>query len=189
MLLANAALKDARAAERTPARNMVKRWFADPAVTEEQLDGFIATLTKGFKDITAAINAGRILLTDWVPLRGATSAGDLGWLRSNAFTFASRGEGLDVVYIENGFFTPYATNVFQGQKHYTRILVHELTHLVAGTDDVDNGGKRYAHSGVGPHSGYPGSDCIRNADNWACFSADCAGVMTESERTKALKIR
>ena len=129
------------------------------------------------------------MLTDYLPLRGATSAEDLGWRASNAFTFSAHGEGLDVVYIEEGFFTPYATNVFQGQKHYNRILVHELTHLVVGTTDVNVGGKRYAHSGVGPHVGYPGSDCIRNADNWACFAADCAGAMTDSERAVALKIR
>ncbi len=189
IVLTNAAKTGGATTERTSARTMVKRWFADPAVTETDLDGFIATLTDGFKNITAAINAGKIILTDYLPLRGATSAEDLGWVASNAFTFSSRGEGLDVVYIEEGFFTPYATNVFQGQKHYNRILLHELTHLVAGTTDVNNGGKRYAHSGIGPHSGYPGSDCIKNADNWACFAADCGGAMTDAERLKALKIR
>lgn len=188
IVLADAAQTDTKAKTRGPARALVRRWFADSAVTDTQLDGFIATLAEGFKNITAAINAGKIVLTDWVPLRGATSQEDLGWRRSNAFTFASRGEGLDVVYIEEGFFTHPATNVFSGQKHYNRIFVHELTHLVAGTADVKKGGTRYAWYGIGPHKDYPGADCIRNADNWACFAADCAGVMTDSERAKALKI-
>jgi hypothetical protein len=188
IVLANAANADNRDPDRGPARDLVRRWFADPSVTETDLDGFIGTLSTGFKNITATINSGRIILTDWVPLRGATSEDDLGWRASNAFTFASRREGLDVVYIEEGFFTHPPSNVFSGQKHYNRIFVHELTHLVAGTADVNRGGSRYAWRGIGPHAGYPGSDCIRNADNWACFAADCAGAMTAGERAKALKI-
>ena len=172
---------------RDAARDVVKRWFAEPGLPEPDLDGFIETLSDGFKNITAAINAGHIVLTDWAPLRGATTQEDLGWLGVKAFTFAGRGEGLDVVYIEEGFFKQSALDVFSGQKHYTRIFVHELTHLVAGTDDVDRGGLRYAFNGCGPHAGYPGADCIRNADNWACFAADCAGVMTPGELAKARK--
>jgi hypothetical protein len=188
IVLADAARAGPPTAGRTAARATVRRWFADPAVTESDLDGYINTLSDGFKNIIAAINAGKIVLTDWVPLRGATSQEDLGWLRNTkAFTFASRAEGLDVVYIEEAFFKRSNADVFSGQKHYTRIFVHELTHLVAGTDDVDRGGKRYAFNGVGPHAGYPGADCIRNADNWACFAADCGGVMTDAEIKRARK--
>ena len=40
----------------------------------------------------------------------------------------------------------------------------------------------------GPHAGFPGSAAIRNADSWAFFCADCAGVLTDGERNMALKI-
>jgi hypothetical protein len=170
------------------SRALVKRWFADPATSEGDLDGYIGKLHTGFKAVVACINGGRIVLTDWAPLRAATSAADQGWLGSEAFTFSSHGEGMDTVYIENAFFTKNPGNVLEGMPQYTRILVHELTHLVAGTTDVNNGGARYAWLGIGPHAGYPGSDCIRNADNWAFFAADCGGALTDGQRKKALKI-
>ena len=45
-----------------------------------------------------------------------------------------------------------------------------------------------AHYGISPHAGFPGSAAIRNADSWAFFAADCAGILTDSERNQALKI-
>ena len=51
-----------------------------------------------------------------------------------------------------------------GQKNWIRVLVHELTHLVCGTDDVNIGQARYAHYGIGPHAGFPGSAATRNAE-------------------------
>lgn len=173
---------------RNDARAVVKRWFADPSTTEAELDGYIDTLLKGFKAITARLNKGKFILTDWVPLRGATDAADVRWRNSEAFTFASDGEGLDVVYIESSFFVDHPGNVLKGQKNWTRILVHELTHLVCGTKDVDKGGARYAWRGIGPHAGFTGADAATNADSWAFFSADCAGMLTDAERTTALKI-
>jgi hypothetical protein len=94
---------------------------------------------------------------------------------------------MDVVYIESSFFKN-GGNVLAGQKNWTRIMVHELSHLVCGTTDVDNGNARYAWYGIGPHAGYPGSDCIRNAENWAFFAADCAGQLSDGERSQALTI-
>ena len=68
-------------------------------------------------------------------------------------------------------------------------MLHELTHLVCGTTDVENGDSRYAWYGIGPHAGYPGAECVTNADNWAFFAADCAGVLTDGQRNSALRIR
>lgn len=170
------------------AVNLVKRWFGDPAVSVADLNGFIATLSTGFKAIIAMLNKGHFVLTDWVPLRTATVQDDVDFLYSEAFTFPSRGEGMDTVYIERSFFGHDAGGVVHGQKNWVRILVHELTHLVCGTDDVNIGKARYAHYGIGPHAGFPGSAAVRNADSWAFFAADCAGVLTEGERNHALKI-
>lgn len=172
----------------TAALAVVKRWFADPATTDAEMGTYIATLSQGFKNITAQLNKGHLLLTDWVPLRTATTQDELDFLNSEAFTFTSRSEGMDVVYIERSFFVDHPGNVLKGTKNWTRIVVHELTHLVCGTEDVNIGNARYAWYGIGPHSGYPGSAAIRNADNWAFFCADCAGQLTDGERSVALKI-
>lgn len=152
------------------------------------LNGYVSSLATGFKAVIAILNKGHFVLTDWVPLRTATVQDDVDFLYSEAFTFASRGEGMDTVYIEKSFFTDDAGGVVHGQKNWIRVLVHELTHLVCGTDDVNIGQARYAHYGIGPHAGFPGSAAIRNADSWAFFAADCAGILTDSDRNHALKI-
>lgn len=170
------------------ALNLVKRWFADPGTSLPDLQAYIGTLAAGFKKITATINKGHFLLTDWVPLRTASAQDEINFLNAEAFTFKAHGEGMDVVYIERSFFTNHPGNVIHGSRNWTRILVHELTHLSAGTEDVNIGKARYAWYGIGPHAGFPGSAAIRNADSWAFFAADCAGMLTDSERAKALKI-
>jgi len=173
---------------RTNARILVKRWFAEPGLDDAILNNYIATLTQGFKAIIAMLNKGNFVVTDWVPFRGTTVADEADFLAAEAFTFAGNGEGMDVVYIESNFFVNNMGNIVNGQANWTRIMVHELTHLVCSTADVNNGQARYAWYGIGPHAGYPGSDCIRNADNWAFFAADCGGALTLSERNMALKI-
>lgn len=190
MVLAEAANSGKKGAKVKDLASMakVKRWFADPATTSTELDRYIGTLSQGFKDITAMLNKGSMILTDWVPFRNATAQDEIDFLNAEAFTFRSRAEGLDVVYIEKSFFVDHPGNVVKGQTNWTRILVHELTHLVCGTIDVVNGRSRYAWYGIGPHAGYPGSQCVQNADNWAFFAADCAGALTDGERKTALKI-
>ena len=190
MVLANAAqaTQGKGGAKGVSAVNLVKRWFADPAVSVNDLNGYVSSLASGFKAVIAMLNKGHFVLTDWVPLRTATVQNDVDFLYSEAFTFPSRGEGMDTVYIEKSFFTDDAGGVVHGQKNWIRVLVHELTHLVCGTEDVNIGRARYAHYGIGPHAGFPGSAAIRNADSWAFFAADCAGILTDSERTHALKI-
>lgn len=171
--------------------DIVKRWFADPATTTADMATYIGTLTRGVKAIIAMLGRGQFVLTDWVPLRAATEINDIDMLNSEAFTFRSRHEGMDVVYIERSFFGDFAGSVLRGQNNWTRILVHELSHLVCGTTDiaVNAAEKRYAHYGIGLHAGFNGSEAIRNADSWAFFCADCARVLSESERKHALRIR
>ncbi len=170
------------------ARGVVKRWFADPATTEAELDVFIDSLTIGFKKVLAKFTRGKLILTDWVPFRSKADAAEQSWFDAEAFTFRSEFEGLDVVYVESNFFVNNAGNVLKGQKNWTRIIVHELTHLAAGTIDVNIGNARYAWYGIGPHAGFKGSDAVKNADSWAFFAADCGGALTDGERAVALKI-
>ncbi|MDD2759761.1 MAG: M35 family metallo-endopeptidase [Methylomonas sp.] len=190
MVLANAAkaAEGGKHKSEIGSLELVKRWFADPATSNEDLKTYIARLTKGFKDIIGMLNKGHFVLTDWVPLRNATTANDISFLNSEAFTFTNKAEGMDVVYIEKSFFVDHPGSVLPGHKNWTRVIVHELTHLVCGTEDVNIGNARYAWYGIGPHAGFPGSAAIRNADSWAFFCADCADMLTESERNKALKI-
>ena len=176
-----------RAVARAQARALVRRWFAESDAGETALDKLVATLTRGFKDIVATLNRGRFVITDWVPLRTASSGQEAEFLRSEAFAFRARSEGMDVVYVEAAFFDDLAGSVLRGQANWTRILVHELSHLVCGTHDVNDGQARYAWSGIGPHTGYPSTATIRNADNWAFFAADCAGALTPGQRETALR--
>jgi hypothetical protein len=187
IVLANAAAAG-NAQQATDARAMVRRWFAEPSMSDTTLATHVSTLAAGFKKIIAMLNKGNFILTDWVPFRGTTDVDEADFLAAEAFTFSANGEGLDVVYIESNFFVDHPGNVLTGQANWTRIVVHELTHLVCGTDDVNNGQARYAWYGIGPHAGYPGSDCVRNADNWAFFAADCAGALTDAQRSNALRI-
>jgi len=188
MVLADARRARAGAgAERAGARALVRRWFVEAEAGEATVDKLAATLARGFKDIVAALNRGRFVITDWVPLRKASTGLEAEFLRTEAFAFRSRGEGMDVVYVEGAFFDDVAGNVLRGQANWTRILVHELSHLVCGTHDVNDGQSRYAWSGIGPHAGYPSAETIRNADNWAFFAADCAGALTAGQRATALR--
>lgn len=190
-VLANAAMAATGASPaRAAGRELVRRWFAEPGLSEATLDGHIGTLAAGFKAVIAQLGKGNFVCTDWVPFRNSSDADEIDYRNAEAFTFASFGEGMDVVYIESNFFVDNPGNVLPGQTNWTRIILHELTHLVCGTTDVPAGSdSRYAWYGIGPHAGYPGSDCITNADNWAFFAADCAGALTDGQRTSALRIR
>jgi hypothetical protein len=122
---------------RTAARELVERWFVGrDAVTEGDTDALARNLAGGFKSLIAAVGRGNFLLTDFVPLRAATTAEQKRFFDSEAFTMRSRHEG----------------GVIFDQDNWTRIVVHELSHLIAGTVDHDD---RYAHSGIGVHPGFP----------------------------------
>jgi len=166
---------------------IVKRWFAEASTSEKELAGIITRLTAGFKTITSTISRGQIVYTDFPSLRGATTADEQGLLNSEAFVWGLSGrEKLDVVYIENEFFGNQ--NVLSGQVNWTRILIHELSHLVCGTDDVEPG-PRYSWYGIAPNPSFPAADAVKNADSWAFFAADCGGALSEGDRKKALVVR
>jgi hypothetical protein len=174
-------------AGRAQARAMVRRWFAEENAPERVIDTLVSTLARGFKDIVAMLNRGHFIVTDWVPFRDAASADESDFLASEAFTFRGGSEGMDVVYVENAFFDEVAGSVLRGPANWTRILVHELSHLVCGTHDLTVGLPRYAWNGIGPHAGYAHGETIRNADNWAFFAADCGAALTPGARDTALR--
>ena len=168
---------------------MVRRWFADAAASDAEVVTAADRLLQGFKSIAAALNGHRIVLTDFAPLRGAPAGSDEhGFLNSEAFVFALPGrERLNVIYVEQEFFGN--NNVLTGKANWSRILVHELSHLVVGTDDIPAGADaRYAWYGIGPNANFPLADAVRNAESWAFFAADCAGVLSDGQRSRALKV-
>lgn len=189
ILLACAGNPNSPPGQREAARAMVRRWFADPTTTESDLDTYIAILGTGFKAVTGTLNKGKLVLTDFVSLRRASTDQEIRLFRSEAFVFANRSEGMDIIYIEQAFFNPPARGILNGPKNWIRVLIHELTHLDCATIDVPHGeNARYAWDGIAPHAGFPGRDAIRNADSWAFFCADAAGMLTDGERLQALRI-
>ena len=171
------------------AMTLVRRWFAEPGNSDAEVAAAGATLLRGFKTIAGALNRNQIILTDFVPIRGAAQGSDEeGALDSEAFVFAHpHRERLDVVYIERDFFRPGGT--VAGKGNWSRILVHEMSHLAVGTRDVPAGqDARYAWYGIAPNPNFPLSDAVTNADSWAFFAADCAGALSPGERAAALVV-
>ncbi len=172
------------------AMTLVRRWFAEPGTSDADVAAAGATLMRGFKTISAALNRNQVVLTDFVPLRAAPAGSDEeGFLDSEAFVFALQArERLDVVYIERDFFRPGGT--VAGKGNWARILVHEMSHLVVGTTDVPAGAdSRYAWYGIAPNPNFTAAKALTNADNWAFFAADCAGALSPGERAAALVVR
>lgn len=178
-LKALTALDDVKDGSTTLAK--LRTWFGNDATTNDDLRNFAATLKTGLKKIAGKLNGGTAIVTDFVPLRGAAEANDLKARQSNAFVIGGA-DALDVIYIEDGFFGPNNRNVFQSNaKHWARIMVHEMTHREMATVD-----KRYGWAGIGCAAGkITPADARVNADSWAIFVADAAGVMDAGEVTRA----
>lgn len=154
---------------------ILKRWFADSTSTDEDMKKAAATLNDGLKGMAASIRSNFLLIADMPKDRGTDDAKS-----TNAFVFSD--EKVDVIYVEGAFFGK--SDTFKGLKNWTRIVVHELSHRVAKTDD-----HRYRHhvSGLKPDSADPNfnaAKALNNADSWAMFCMDCAGEMTHGDYTK-----
>ena len=75
--------------------------------------------------------------------------------------------------------------MLSGRLNWARIVVHELSHREVATVDVPG---RYGWQGIKPDAGaFPAAKAITNAENWAFFAADCAGVLPEHSRNEALQ--
>lgn len=160
---------------------LLKRWFADEDTTAEQLRNFAENKLKpGLRKIVPKMNGGTLVVTDFVPIRLSTADRDKRAAGSNAFVTVA--DTMDVVYIEKPFFTHNATSVFQkDERHWARIMVHEMTHRECAT--VDN---RYAWNGIGPaKGGFTSSQAMANADSWAIFVANAAGAMSKTDIARA----
>lgn len=152
---------------------LVKRWFADEAQSEDDIKNIKTKLRLGFQKIASAALSGKMIFTDNPFHRGTE------YEQSEAYVWYDR---LNVVYIEKEFFG--TSNLLTGATNWARIIVHELSHSQLDTDDV-----RYAWhaNSISPDSAtYPTSDALNNADNWAYFAADANGALTQKNRNDAL---
>ncbi len=159
----------------TPAnKTLIERWFCFGEDTDKQVKKAASKLKDGLKKCLKVAKSHKLILTDCVPWRSNPKSAN--W---EAFVFTKK-EKLDVVYIEQAFFR--TDQMLSGLPHWTRILIHELTHREVRTDDVF-----YAWAGIGPSAGFPHDDAMRNADSWAWFCADANGALTDGVRQRALK--
>ena len=158
----------------------LRRWFGADATTDADLTTFAATLKAGLRKMSNKLNGGTAVVTDFVSIRSSTDPTDIRARSANAFVIAA--EKQDVIYIEEGFFSQNAGNVFQrDDRHWARIMVHEMSHREAATVD-----KRYGWAGIAPSGGkITPADAMVNADNWAIFVADAAGAMTATDIGRA----
>jgi hypothetical protein len=177
---AHMTLSTAQANADSTAMATVKRWFAADDTPTAELNITITKVLAGFHKVSNTINKNLLIFTDMPSLRGATSGSDLGYLNSEAFVYPSRHEVIPVVYIESAFFSS-GGNVLNGPKNWSRIIVHECTHLDCGTED-----KKYAWAGIKPGAGITAAEAAVNADTWAYFAADCAGALTAGDISRAM---
>ncbi|WP_338847085.1 M35 family metallo-endopeptidase [Massilia sp. W12] len=187
IILANAL--NQKSEEHSTSLELIRRWFGDSSCTDQDLMQFALILSTGFKAMIATLTRGKLIFTDFISLREASTSEEIRFFKSEAFVISNRFEGMDIVYIEQAFFNPPPGGLLNGPKNWARVILHELSHLDAKTIDVPYGSyARYAWAGIAPHAGFPGKEAIQNADSWAFFAADCAQALTEGERIKALRI-
>ena len=167
-------------------RALIERWFGDEDTDDAALATMAARLRTGFQAITNACAGGRLILTDDPTVRG-----DASWEGSEAYVWPlGSAERLKVIYIEGAFFG--TSNTLSGPTNWARILIHELSHSQVGTEDVVVPGdvdSRYSWhpQGIKPRkASFTSAMAMNNADSWAFFAVDAAGMLTNAERLTAL---
>jgi hypothetical protein len=163
------------------AMRLLKRWFADEDTTEQQLRAFARGKFKaGLRKMAPKMSAGHLIVTDFVPIRFSADPDDSKAAGANAFVTEDK---RNVIYIEKPFFHHSATSVFQkDERHWARIMVHEMSHREGKTDD-----KRYGWKGIRPKKGvFASADAMQNADSWALFCANAAGAMSPTDVARSL---
>lgn len=169
------AMMVAASPEKKKNKEILQRWFADAMTTDEELVTAAGVLNAGLKKISGVIKSTFLLFLDMPMERG-----DAAEANTTAFVYGS--DTINVVYIEAAFFA--TDGLFKGLKDWSRIVVHELSHREAKTDD-----NRYRHNpaGLKPDASDPNfnaAKALNNADSWAMFCMDCAGQMSKGDYLK-----
>lgn len=149
---------------------IIKRWFMDSAATAQNMAQAVDTLKAGFKKVDTLCRSGKLIFSDEP---GDRNGG--GW---KDWAFVYKSEAMNVVYLQGAFVK--AGN--SGNKTMCALtIIHELTHKVLGTDD-----HRYDNDGLKPGDTLPFAKAINNADSWAYFAADAAGMLSASDIKRVL---
>ncbi len=96
------------------------------------------------------------------------------------WAFVYKSEKMDVLYIQGAFLKSGNS----GRLWMCALtIIHEISHCAVGTDD-----NRYDSDGIKPSKGtLSHAKALNNADTWGYFSADLAGALSATDRTKVLK--
>lgn len=160
---------------------MVKTWFADADTTDAQLSAAITTLKDGFQKIANVCNSNTLVVSDDPIDRNKVynvSTGKVGW---DDWAFIKKSERMDVLYIQGAFLKAGST----GRVWKCALtIIHEVSHRAVKTED-----KMYDFAGLKPDkTKFPHASAIVNADSWAYFATDLAGMLGATDRTTALKV-
>ncbi|WP_338849707.1 M35 family metallo-endopeptidase [Massilia sp. W12] len=151
-------------------KEIVKRWFHSGSPSEASLQETITTLLQGFKNIARLCNSGDIIFSDRPHLRAKGTMSDV-------IASVNQDDVLPVIYIYEAFME-YGKRNKAGkipQLWFCSLtIIHELSHRVVKTDD-----KRYDYSGLKPGPSFSDANALINADSWAYFATDLAGMLTK----------
>jgi hypothetical protein len=174
------AAKAVLASASSDAKSMVKikRWFASGTTTEADLNATIASVLAGFKKMANSLNGNLVVITDLPQKRGDPNQE---YTEAFMYSIGAASESPRTIYIEQALFHNFDISVLHDmKKNWTRVLVHECSHIDGRTED-----KAYAHAGIGVGSDITAAEAAVNADSWAFFAADCGGALTEGDILRA----
>ena len=171
------------------AKAVIKRWFADASTKDEDLGTIATKLNDGFKKMDVMAGSCEVVLSDDPRDR---KQGGQKWFNSyRALVYP--GEAKPVIYIE-GLWLSEADGVRDtgndGQMwNLARTIIHELSHKAAPTDDICYAGHTLNPDATNTKRNgktLNAANALKNADSWAYFCVDLAGVLPEARRKTVL---
>lgn len=151
---------------------IVAKWFHLPATNNAAVLRTVGILHRGFMEIHLACNLKQVIFSDRPNHRINPDY-------ETTIAQISYADSLVVLYfykkfLEYGKRGPAARFCDCWKAALT--IIHELSHLKAGTDD-----HRYGHEGLQPGFELNEQEAIANADSWAFFAADMVGMLPEAD--------
>lgn len=174
------AAKAVLASARSDAKSMVKikRWFASSTTPPAELTTTIRTVLAGFKKMANTLNGNMVVITDLPQKRDDPKQE---YTEAFMYSIGAVSESPRTIYIEQALFHNFDISVLHDmKKNWTRVIVHECSHIDARTAD-----KAYAHGGIGVGTHITSAEAAVNADTWAFFAADCGGALTDGDIVRA----
>ncbi len=159
---------------------VVRQYFCDATTSEVSLTNTVSTLRAGFQAIAAVCNSAKVIISDEPIQRNGP-----GW-RNWAFIYTM--EEMNVIYIQNAWLSKADEVAPSNQSalyRCTRTIIHELSHKAVGTEDI-----AYGPKGLGPNGSamFTGEFALHNADSWAYFAMELAGLLTGPDLVNGRKM-